>query len=343
MNKKIGFCCKWIDTPAQVNGIKPTDSCKKYTTGTTTITWLNKQTPRAIDAKLWGLVKHNLTATNALVRKVGLLAPPLRMVRLSSDILPVFTHPSYSWWYEQPSVVAYLTQEFKKIGDIARRDNVRLSFHPGQFTCLASDRDDVVANSIAEFEYHATMAQWMGYGVEFQDMKINVHIAGKRGAAGMLESYSQLSNIAKNCISIENDETSYGLDDCLEISDIIPVVLDIHHHFIKTGEYIAVDDPRISQVINSWRGKRPVMHYSISREDILVSHCKNTKPDLTLLLEAGHKKQHLRAHSDFFWNNPVNDWALSFWDRFDIQCESKAKNLASFELYNYATTNSIES
>jgi hypothetical protein len=44
----------------------------------------------------------------------------------------------------------------------------------------------------------------------------------------------------------------------------------------------------------------------------------------------------MRAHSDFYWNQPVTDWALSFWDRFDIQCESKGKNLASEQVYRRA-------
>jgi UV DNA damage repair endonuclease len=51
------------------------------------------------------------------------------------------------------------------------------------------------------------------------------------------------------------------------------------------------------------------------------------------LLEQGHKKQKLRAHSDYYWNNACNDWALTFNDQFDIMCESKAKNLASFKLF----------
>ena len=75
------------------------------------------------------------------------------------------------------------------------------------------------------------------------------------------------------------------------------------------------------------------MHYSVSREDILIGHCTNTLPDHKLLLEQGYKKQKLRAHSDFYWNKPVNEWALTFNDQFDIMCESKAKNLASFALY----------
>ena len=38
-------------------------------------------------------------------------------------------------------------------------------------------------------------------------------------------------------------------------------------------------------------------------------------------------------HSDFYWNPMVTDWALGFWSQFDIQCESKGKNLASEQVY----------
>jgi len=58
-------------------------------------------------------------------------------------------------------------------------------------------------------------------------------------------------------------------------------------------------------------------------------------PNMEQLLEAGHKKQKLRAHSDYYPNNTVNDWALSFRDSADIMCESKAKNLASKALLDY--------
>jgi UV DNA damage endonuclease len=47
------------------------------------------------------------------------------------------------------------------------------------------------------------------------------------------------------------------------------------------------------------------------------------------LLALGYKKQKLRAHSDFYWNDAVNEWVSGFIKDFDIQCESKGKNLAS--------------
>jgi hypothetical protein len=53
-------------------------------------------------------------------------------------------------------------------------------------------------------------------------------------------------------------------------------------------------------------------------------------------MESGYKKGKLRAHSDFYWNTAVNEWALSFLDQFDIMAESKAKNLASFALHKQA-------
>jgi UV DNA damage repair endonuclease len=110
-------------------------------------------------------------------------------------------------------------------------------------------------------------------------------------------------------------------------------VLDIHHHWIREGEYLSSTDKRVQKVVDSWRGVRPTCHYSVSREDYLVGHCPNTMPDYKALLESGHKKQKLRAHSDFYWNKEVNDWAISFTNQFDIMCESKGKNLASMELY----------
>jgi hypothetical protein len=71
------------------------------------------------------------------------------------------------------------------------------------------------------------------------------------------------------------------------------------------------------------------MHYSVSREDILVGHSATELPDFGSLLDQGFKKAKLRAHSDFMWNTAVNEWAGGFRKDFDIMVEAKAKNLAS--------------
>ena len=332
--KRIGFACKWIDFPHQVDGIHKDDDARQYNTGTTTISWLNRQSRDVAEQKLWDLMVGNIEATRKLVERVSTLDPHLRMVRISSDILPAYTHNTYRDYWLQPAVVSYAETHFKRVGDIARANNVRLSMHPGQFTVLASDNPGIVQRSIEEFEYHADMARYMGYGKTFQDFKINVHISGKQGPEGIRNAYRKLTPEARNCITIENEENSWGLNDCLTISDIVPIVLDVHHHWIREGEYIDPNDTRVQRVVDSWRGMRPTCHYSISREDVLVGHDTSIMPDHKLLLEQGYKKQKMRAHSDFYWNHAVNQWALSFWDQFDIMCESKGKNISSFELYN---------
>jgi UV DNA damage repair endonuclease len=335
MIKRIGFACKWIDDVSQVNGIKPKDPAKIYNTGSTTVAWLNRQSKDVAVEKLWTLMKNNIESTRLLVERVGALDEIFRMVRLSSDILPVYTQRDWSWFWRDSDVRTYAEREFRKVGDLARQMGVRLSFHPGQFTVLASDNSDIVDRSIEEFEYHADMVRFMGYGKSFQDFKINVHISGRAGPQGIRSAHTRLTPEARNCITIENEENSWGLDDCLSISDIIPIVLDVHHHWIREGEYIQSTDRRVRSVVDSWRGVRPTMHYSLSREDYLVGHDADIMPNYQALLESGHKKQKLRAHSDFYWNHETNKWALSFLDQFDIMCESKGKNLASRELLKY--------
>ena len=333
MPKRIGFACKWIDGPSQINGIKQKDNCKQYNTGSTTVAWLNRQQKETAEQKLWDLMVQNIESCRLLVEKVGTLDENLRMVRLSSDILPVYTEPTWSRFWRLPDVRAYCERGFRAIGDVARKADVRLSMHPGQFTVLASESNDIVNRSIEEFEYHVDMARWMGYGQTFQDFKINVHISGRRGPNGIRAVLGRLTPEARNTLTIENDEMTWGIEHSLELVNDCALVMDIHHHWIKTGEYIDPSDDRVKRIIDSWRGVRPVLHYSVSREDCIVEHPGHIRPDLPSLLEQGYKKQKLRAHSNFYWNTAVNEWALSFRDDFDMMCESKAKNLASFALY----------
>jgi len=312
---------------------------RPFNTSSTTVAWLNRQTVEVAEQRLWDIMVHNIQSYYNLISYVGKLPKELQMLRLGSDVLPVYTEPTWGYFWKKPDVRDYCEKEFSKVGDLARSLDVRLSMHPGQFTVLASDNPDIVDRSIAEFEYHIDCIRWMGYGQKFQDFKCNVHISGKQGPEGIKRALPRLSTEARNCITIENDENSWGLDASLELEKDLALVLDIHHHWIRTGEYIHPTDDRYRRVIDSWRGVRPVIHYSYSRNEHLPNNFDHsTMPDMTSLLEAGHKKQKLRAHSDYYPNPVANEWALWFLDTADIMAESKCKNLASIKLYEYART-----
>jgi hypothetical protein len=91
---RLGFACKWIDRPDQVDGIKSTDDCKKYNTGTTTVAWLNRQTTAAAEVKLYQLTLSNLHAAYNLVEYVSKLDPMFRMLYFMFTLfaMPSFMH-----------------------------------------------------------------------------------------------------------------------------------------------------------------------------------------------------------------------------------------------------------
>ena len=336
MIRRIGFACKYMH-PDQTQKKKLLEEIQRpLNTRSTTVQWLNRQTRDVAEQRLWDIMVHNIQSFYNLVEWVGGLQKELRMVRLGSDVLPVYTQADWSYYWKKPDVIAYCETHFAKVGELARKLDVRLSMHPGQFTVLASDNPEIVNRSIEEFEYHVDCIRWMGYGQQFQDFKCNVHISGRQGPAGIQAVLPRLSQEARNCITIENDEMSWGTEASLELEKDVALVLDIHHHWVRTGEYIQPTDDRYLRIIDSWRGVRPVIHYSVSREDLLIGHDADTLPNMEELLEQGFKKAKLRAHSDFMWNRAVNDWALSFRDTADIMVESKAKNLASSALLEAA-------
>ena len=346
--QRIGFCCKYLD-PDQTQKPKVLKEIQQnFTEKGTTVAWCNRQEKAVAEQKLLDVVTWNMESAYNLVKYAGSLPAGRRMVRLGSNQVPMATEPSWRYVFEDPTVVKELEKGFAKVGDCARDNDVRISFHPGQFCVLASDRPDVVERSIDEFEYHANMARWMGYGKEFMDMKLNVHISGRKGYQGIIDVLPRLSPEARNTIAIENDEMCHGLDASLMLKDHVALVLDIHHHWIRDEEYIQADDDRVKMVIDSWRGVRPTLHYSYSRDEWLDQSTRidessrhATCHSISDLLESGAKKQKLRAHSDYYPNEKANDWALTFLDQFDIQCEAKAKNLASQQLYDRAVEKGV--
>ena len=346
--KRIGFCCKYMEPDQSQKPKVLKEKQQNYTERMTTITWLNRQEKSVAEERMLELVTHNMQAAYNLVELVSKLPAERRMVRLGSNQLPGATQEDWKYMWQDPTNIKMLEEGFAKVGKLARDKDVRISFHPGQFCVLASDKPDVVERSVDEFEYHANMARWMGYGKEFMDMKLNIHISGRQGAQGIINILPKLSTEARNTIAIENDEMCHGLDESLKLEKHLALVLDIHHHWIRDEEYIQADDDRIKKIIDSWRGVRPTLHYSYSRDEWLPEPSlfesgsrHDTMHKLSDLLDIGCKKQKLRAHSDYYPNEKANEWALSFWNDFDIQCEAKAKNLASTQLYEQALENNL--
>ena len=346
MVRRFGFCCKWLNDESEFGGMKVNAKDRDLNGRSTTMRWLREHKDEA-EQRQWDIMNHNAAAAVRMIERVGTLPPERRMVRLGSEMLQGYTEKDWKSWWQQRHIQDHLAKIFAPVGEASRKHDVKISFHPGQFCVLASDTPDIVDRSIEEFEYHADMARWMGFGRTFQDgCKINVHISGRQGPDGIRRALPRLSQEARNLITIENDEMGHGLEKSLELEKDLALVLDVHHHWIRDEEYIEPTDDRVKRVIDSWRGVRPSMHYSYSRDEHLEvaglgERTHTEMHDIRMLLERGCKKQKLRAHSDLLPNRKVNDWALSFSENFDIQVEAKGKNMASEQLYRQAKENSV--
>ncbi len=336
---RLGFCCKFI--PDEPPGTHATQKAAKEAAlamnlTSATMAYLTKLEPVARAAKLSGIVTHNLTALQRQIDWVGARPPLERLLRIASNVLPGYTHPIAEPLYADPTFARAIETELARIGERARALGVRLSFHPGPFCLLASRNPAAIANGLGELEYHARIFEMMGFGSGWHPhgTHINLHVGARDpGLAGFRATLPRASETARNLLTIENDDFGFSTDELLELADVVPIVLDLHHHWVLSGgEYLEPDDPRIGRIQESWRGVRPIAHISVSREDMLPAHDPDVLPDFAALRAAGVPVRELAAHSDMMWNRAVNALVARHLAWADFEVEAKSKNLASVGL-----------
>lgn len=339
--KRIGFACHYYVLNSGNNWQGHESFDKPFVMRATTRDYINKLPPVDALHYLHGCVLHNLNAIKYLVTRVGSLPEGQRMLRLSSEVLPLYTAPDPvpQEYYKLREIRIILAKRFAELGKLIRELDVKVSFHPDQWVVLGSDKDYVVENSLSYIEYHAYMIRSMGFAKKFTDVKCNIHLSGKAGVRQFIKSFNMLSPEARKVLTVENSEFGSGkLEDCLLLKNHLPIVLDIHHHLIASGgEYIKRKDERVNRVLDSWVkcDVRPTMHFSWIRESGCLGLDNTRLPKLSYL-KSKHTDTLLRQHAMTFYNIAARDWALTFLDDFDIMCEAKAKNIASTELYLYA-------
>ncbi|WP_342163697.1 UV damage endonuclease UvsE [Methylobacterium sp. SD21] len=336
---RLGFCCTFVldEPPGTHATLKAArEATRAMNLTTVTMAHLAKLDPAARREKLVGVVTHNLTALSRQIAWVGARPPLERLLRMGSNVLPGYTHLSVQALYAEPEMRKTVETGLAEAGALARKLGVRLSFHPGPFCLIASRNPAAIENGLSELDYHAELFGLMGYGDGWHrhGAHINIHVgAGDPGVAGFRETLPRASRLARDLVTVENDENLFGLDEVLRLADLVPVVLDLHHHWVQSGgEYLEPDDARIGRVIESWRGVRPVAHISVSREAVITDGAEGRLPDFPALREAGHSVRDLAAHSDLMWNRAVNDLVSRHLAWADFEIEAKHKNLASMQI-----------
>ncbi len=224
-------------------------------------------------SKLAGLCLAN---ADALLQALQFCAEQgIGCFRLTSQILPVKTHAEVGYDLHDLPQGEEIIRRFQSCGQFAAEHAIRTCFHPDQFVVLSSPRADVVQRSLAELEYQAEVAEWVGADV------INIHGGGAYGdksaaLARLARNVDRLSARARSRLTLENDDISYAPADLLPLcrTEGIPLVYDVHHHrcrpdgmSIEEATDAAMEtwsrEPlfHISSPLEGWRGLTPRRHH----------------------------------------------------------------------------------
>ncbi|MFD2923377.1 UV DNA damage repair endonuclease UvsE [Halobacillus naozhouensis] len=179
------------------------------------------------DKQLKKITKANLEHTKRALHYN--IAHQIHLYRLSSSIVPLATHEEVNWDYLTP-----FQQEYKEIGQLVKKYQMRTSFHPNQFTLFTSDKEHVTTNAVKDMEYHYNLLEAMGLENESH---INLHVGGAYGDKPSAikrfhENLKQLPPRIKEQMTLENDDKTYTTSETLAIceKESIPMMFDYHHY-----------------------------------------------------------------------------------------------------------------
>ena len=238
----------------------------------------------------------------------------IRFFRIGSGIFPFMDHPTlgYDLVDLEASHRVAVCANLSAAGAFAKANGMRLSCHPGPYTCLGSPKSDIVDKSITSLRMHSLLPDLLGYGEEFA---INIHVGGvyedkAATAKRFVEVYKQLPPLLRQRLTVENDDKAsmWSMGDLVRLVHDrcgVKLVLDVHHHrFCNGGDTLRT---AAALAFSTWIGfsEIPKVHYSESRPD--------ARP---------------QAHSDYL-KESIPD--LSDHTEYDIMIEAKAKDLALLE------------
>lgn len=227
----------------------------------------------------------------------------IHFYRMSSSMFPWSSHYDLKDLKDYDEIVNCLIT----VKEIADRSYQRLTFHPGPYNILASDKKYVVRNAIKDLNQHSEIFDIMGYEPSHWN-KINIHIGATYGDKPsaidrFCENFLLLDESTKKRLVVENDDkpTMFSVKDLYEVYERIgtPITFDVHHHkYCHSG---LTHKEAALMAASTWKDAPPCFHFS--------STINHEQPDKIA-----------RAHADYIYEE-INDYGTGAW----IMVEAKSK------------------
>jgi UV DNA damage endonuclease len=245
---RLGLCCLFASEPIKFR--------------TTTATAMLRLEKGKRLARIAEICRHNADALMDALEFCA--ANDIGAFRINSQILPVKTHPGAGYELEELPGSRAIIARFRECGRLARQQGLRLSFHPDQFVVLNSPNPKTLARSLAELDYMAEVAEWVGADV------INLHGGGAYGdkttaLRALRTNIKRLPAPVRSRLTLENDDKVYTPSDLLPVcADTgVPLVYDVHHHrCLPDG--LTVEEA--TQRARATWDREPVFHVSSPKE-----------------------------------------------------------------------------
>lgn len=248
----------------------------------------------------------NLYLALETVQRLGIGA-----FRIMSPLFPRMTHPAVGYRLEDLPEGKNIGQKLEETRLFARKNDIRLSFHPDQFVVLSSPHSQVVASSIRELEYQGMLADAVGANV------INIHAGGVYGdkfqtLQRLKDVLPHLSAAVRKRLTLENDDVSYTPRDLLSFCErfSIPLAYDVHHHRCLPDGLSVEQATTLAEDIWKDIGQEPYGHISSPRN--------------------GWQGGNPKPHADYI--DPADFPACWLGRKMTVDVEAKAKELAVIAL-----------
>lgn len=330
---RIAQCCQFVDNKL----------AKRYNFGATTKTYALKEGGKE---KVQGKAIENCTKLLDILSTYFPTQPRnLRAFRISSELFPCYTLDFTRPWYEE--IWDVLCNILERAGAEAKRHEIRVSVHPGQYTVLGSNNSDVVQKSIEDLEYHALYGKLMG--LPAQEFTMNIHLQGLYGGKHIdginrfANNFQYLSDYAQGCLAVENEDkpNGYDIEHVLTLCSRIPTraTLDTHHYAchrmnkaervknaagtvvnrkIRDVQHITHNDTWFKEAVKTWKNIRPLFHTSHPFPEDVEEYWM--KPN---------------AHAELLWDETLLELLVPMLEYADFDIEAKNKEQAVQQLYNF--------
>lgn len=199
-------------------------------------------------------------------------ASDIHFYRLSSRLIPLANHEELlDWNYLKP-----LHKLLLEIGDFANEHEIRIDFHPDHFVLINSMKKEILINSIQTLKMHYLLLKRMGIEPTHRCV---MHVGGnyKEMDASLerfIDNWMVVPRSIQKMIMLENDDTSFTLEDTLYLCEKldIPLVFDYHHHlaYHRNAEW----EVHWNRIIQTWRhSPLPIkMHISSPKSQNVFRH-----------------------------------------------------------------------